>query len=512
MPLLLFPAAVVSYVCTPVLILKSTAPVINKLPRLVLTVAGTLLITLTLARAVPSWRNDSHLEHVSGVWVTLALDLNNGVFYRAPFGPHGYGGTRFFPLYFGLHALGIRVFHGWRTSGYFLSATSVLLLLAGVFYLSRKLGASRGLAFAGTLTILAGASVQDSLLTIREDGMASMLNVWAVGLCVSDDFSWRRLCAAASLFTLAFATKETTVFGVAAVILWLLASRNSRAACRLLALTATGFVLVLGIMYLASEGRAFAVLRLTAATGLSFRNVLYSPVTLVQTLNGYLAETALLILAAGPFVIMLAQRMVRLHALFFIRTFFICTLAVTLVIFSSEGTAGNHLLDLHVAAVTLFVGWASEGRLGEFGVAALAAATLIAWLSLLPQHKEVDFVPARQQLQDVVRAIGPADRPILAESPLVPITAGQLPYLIDPFMFRVMREKRPSLSDPMWQTMREKEFAAVVLLEDPDSDYGRDLYSNYHFGEGFIEQMEENYFPAGGAGGQFVYLPRKNSR
>lgn len=478
---------------------------INKLPRLVLTIAAALLVTLALARAMGSWANDSHIEHVSAVWIALALDLKNGVFYRAPFGPHGYGGTRFFPLYFCLHALGIRLFHGWRSSGYFLSATSVLLLLAAVFYLLRTLGANRWLAFAGSLTVLAGASVQDSLLTIREDGMASMLNIWGVGLCGKGNLSWGRLCAAAVLFSLAFATKETTVFGVAAVILVLLYGRDFRTARRLLALTATAYVLVLASMYLASEGRVLQVLRLTATIGVSVPTILQSPATLVQTLNGYVAETVLLVLAAGALLVILPKKTVRLPSLLFI-----CTLAVTLMIFSSEGTAGNHLLDLHVAAVVLFVGWASEVSLGEFGVAALAAASLLACLSLLSQHKDVDFVPVRKQVQEVVRAIGPTDKPILAENPLVPVTAGQTPYLMDPFMFRVIREKEPSMSHPMWQMLREKNFAAVVLMDDPDSDYGRDLYSNYHFGKGFIDQMLQNYALADTPGGQYLYLPRQN--
>src|SRR5437868_6401195 len=120
--------------------------VMKKLPRLVLAIAGALLLVLTIARVLASWANDSHLEHVSGVWIALAVDLDHAVFYRPPFGPYGYGGTRFFPLYFSLHAAGIRIFGGWRATGYFLSTLSVLLLLAGIFYLLRRLGADRWLA------------------------------------------------------------------------------------------------------------------------------------------------------------------------------------------------------------------------------------------------------------------------------------------------------------------------------------------------------------------------------
>jgi hypothetical protein len=474
----------------------------NKVPRTVLAIAGVLLIVLTMARALPSWSNDSHLEHVSGVWVALAVDLARGVFYRPPFGPLGYGGTRFFPLCFSLHAAGIRLSGGWRASGYFLSAFSVLLLLAGIFYLLRRLGADRWLASGGVLVALAASSVQDSLLTIREDGMAAMFNVWGLALCSGDEPSGGRIYAGAALFVLAFATKETSVFGAAAVVLWLVFSKKFGVAWRLLLATVAGYLLVLIIIYFASHGRALDNLRLTLSTGTSFRSLLQSPLTMVQTMNGYAAESITLVLGAGAFA-MRGDRIVRMQSLLFL-----CTLAATLLIFGSEGTAGNHLLDLHVAAIVMFVGGVSEIALADFGASVIAVTCLIGWLSLLPQHKDVDFAPVRTQLQEMVQAIPDRNRPILGENPLVPIVAGQEPYLLDPFMFRVMREKVPGLAEPMWQMLRERRFGAVVLMDDPESDYGRDLYSNYHFGEGFLEHLRESYEPADTPGGQYLYLPR----
>ncbi|HET7440406.1 MAG TPA: hypothetical protein VFJ47_03825 [Terriglobales bacterium] len=483
----------------------------DRLPRYLLMVVAVLLLTLTVARIARSWANDSHIEHVSAVWVAMALDLSHGTFYRAPFGPQGYGGTRFFPLYFVLHALFIKLLHGWRVGGYFLSAMSIVLLLTGVFYLLRRLGADRWIACACTLAVLAGASAQDSLLTIREDGMASMLNIWGVALCTTDQFSGRRLWAAATLFALAFATKETSLFGIAAIFLWLLLRRNVAAAWRLLALTGAECLVVVAVMYFASEGRAFEALRVALSAGMSFRSLLQSPATLVQTLNGYVAETVLLVLAVTALLLHFtgsAGRRFHSFSMSLTSLLFLCTLAVTLIIFSSEGTAGNHLLDLHVASVVLFGAWASEASLPQWGVAAPAIASLLAWFSLLPQHKQVDFVPLRKELQEIVRAIGSTSKPILSENPLVPITAGQQPYLLDPFMFRVMREKNPAVAESMWRMLAAKQFAAVVLMDDPDSDYGQDVYSHYHFGEGFVEQMRKYYEMADAPGEQYLFLPR----
>ena len=144
--------------------------------RVTLGVAGVLLLGLTVLRAVECWSTDSHLDHVAGVWVAEAIDLTRGVFYRAPYGSCGYGGPRYFPLFFCVHGAAIKLFGAWRATGYALSAVSVVLLLVAVYYLTRRIGAARWLAVAACLAVLAGTSAQDALLTIREDAMAAMLN------------------------------------------------------------------------------------------------------------------------------------------------------------------------------------------------------------------------------------------------------------------------------------------------------------------------------------------------
>jgi predicted membrane-bound mannosyltransferase len=178
-------------------------------------------------------RTDSHLDHVAGVWIAEAIDVTRRVFYRAPYGSYGYGGTRYFPLFFCVHGAAIKLFGAWRATGYALSAVSVVLLLIAVYYLSRRIGAARWLAVAACLAVLAGTSAQEALLTIREDAMAAMLNLWGIAICVGEDLG-RRVYYAAALFTLAFAVKETTVFGMAAVFLHLLLNQRRRSALHLL--------------------------------------------------------------------------------------------------------------------------------------------------------------------------------------------------------------------------------------------------------------------------------------
>jgi len=426
--------------------------------RVTLGVAGVLLLGLTVLRAVECWSTDSHLEHVAGVWVAEAIDLTRGVFYRAPYGSYGYGGPRYFPLFFCVHGAAIKLFGAWRATGYALSAVSVVLLLVAVYYLTRRIGGARWLAVAACLAVLAGTSVQDALLTIREDAMAAMLNTWGVAICAGEDLGRRRMYSAAALFTLAFAVKETTVFGTAAVFLYLLLNQRRRSALHLLALTAGGYALVLAGIYLGSEGRAFEVFRLTAAGGIGLRSILVSPSSMVDAMNGFPGETILLALGTATLLSTGARNMRRIPPLLFL-----CTLVVTVVIFSSDGIAGNHLIDLQVASAVLVVDWAFQVGVPDFAIGASAAACLIVWLGLMVNYGSTDTVPVRAQLKDVIHVIGRTDQTILSEHPLVPIVAGQQPYVIDPFSFRLMLEKRPSLGEPMWQMLHERRFAAVVL-------------------------------------------------
>lgn len=475
----------------------------SKLARTLFIIVAVLLLALTLARAVRSWSNDSHLEHVAGAWVALAFDLDHGAFYRPAYGPLGYGGTRFFPLYFSLHAAALRTSGSWRVTGYFLSASSVVLLLAGLYYLLRQLGVDRWLSAAGLLALLAASSAQDSLLTIREDGMAAMFNLWAVALCVKSPFSNHRVYASALLFALAFATKETSIFGLVAVVAWLVCQNQKSSATRLLLASILGYAVVLVGIYVGSHGRAFEVFRATLSSGIGFRSLLGAPETLIDTLPGYWAESILLVLAAAALLASSRCQLVTLPPLLFL-----CALGATLVILASQGTGGNHLLDLQVVSIVLFI-LAMAERAPDFALSACSIAALIAFASFIPVYGEVDSVPRRDQYQEIVETIGPTNQPILSDNPLIPIIAGQQPYVTDAFMLRVIVEKQRSFREPLWRMLDERQFAAVVLQDNPDTDDGRNIYTHFHFGDDFLQHLSNGYQVAGTPGDHYLYLRRR---
>ena len=85
--------------------------------------------------AVHAWHAVStaaYVDFVTGVWLTLADDLVHGVFYRDLVGPDGYGGTRYFPLFFTSIAALMRMGIGPLAAGFFVSAVAAFLLVTGV--------------------------------------------------------------------------------------------------------------------------------------------------------------------------------------------------------------------------------------------------------------------------------------------------------------------------------------------------------------------------------------------
>jgi hypothetical protein len=260
---------------------------------------------------------------------------------------------------------------------------------------------------------------------------------------------------------------------------------------------------VLATIVFGSGGRALEVFRLAATPGVDWRSIAASPFTMMNEMGGYTGETILLALGGAAFLAVAARNARRLPPLFFA-----CTLAISVAMFSSDGVAGNHLLDLHIASIVLLVDWAIQAGAQDFVVGASAAVCMVVWLSLMATRASTDTVPVRTQLKEVVRAIGPTDKPILAENALVPIIAGQRPYILDPFSFRVMLEEEPSLGEPMWRMIQERRFAEVVFSHDPRQNEWRDFYAGTHLGQDFMDHLQTSYQFAETRGGDYLYLPR----
>ncbi len=441
----------------------------------------------------------------------MAADLRDGVFYRPLFGPEGYGGTRYFPLYFVLHALLLKLGLPVLVSAYLLSAAAVLLLLLGVFYLLRGLGAEPWLATCSSAAVLAASSAQMALTNPHGDGLASALNVCGLAVLVRPKLNHRHIVLASILFTLAWSTKLNMVFGVAAAFVWLLSKGSRRLALELAAETGVGCLLAAGAMVLASQGRIVEVFKACVFGGTNRNLMMLGPlhVWLIASradrgllLFFFLALFALMFQLWSPPVKYLQSLPV---------VFFLTTMAVMFVIFGSPGVVTNHLVDVQIASIILLTAWLAKGAtpwLKQFGILAFTLAIILAAVPLLHKLMVWDrrFQPHR--FERAIALIGDTRKPIVAENPVLPVLAGQRAYVLDPWMLRMLRERIPNYGEPLLEGLRNRSFGAVVLsVANAQTARARAWYTWSNFGPGFLTALNQNYRLAAVVEDQLIYLP-----
>jgi len=475
-------------------------------PSIRLLLGATTLVVglLSVVRAAVFWSLEAYLDAVSGSWTALAVDLAHGTFYRPLFGPLGYGGTRYFPLHFSLHALLIRCGVDPVAAGLALSAATTALLCAGVARVLRVLGAPRLLAGCCGVLVLASQTTQEALLSIKGDALAAALNLWGFAAAIAEPRTRWTLGAAATGLTLAFAAKPTAVSGLLASVLWLGLSGDRHRALALLASSAAGYAAVAtlviaggGAAAYGAGGAGWSVATLLAAPWEMARLARQVPETLVFIELGLAASVALLVMRPSRQALAAAALLLS-------------TGLTTAPIFMFEGTDTNHLLDLHAVSVIAMGAWIDAAAADAiFAPTALALAGLAASLSLTSGLAHAAAEQRWGSLAQVLALVADRQGPVLAENPLVPIARGERPYMVDAFMFRLLRERNPALADPLWTALRERRFAAVVLERDPHTERGRVWYQTAYFGPGFIDTLEEGYRIGGRVKARVVYVRRE---
>lgn len=473
---------------------------------LIISVALILSITL-IVRAFLNFRTENYLGHVEAAQLTCAFDFVHGVFYRPLVGQLGYGGTRIFPLFFVLTGSISKVLGSLETSGLILCGGSVVALVFGCYFLLRRLDVNPLLCVAAVTVILASATTQEALLRPKSDGLAAMLNIWGLALCLGANVQRRHRYLAALFFSLAFSAKMTTLFGFASVILtWFLAKRYKEV-FELGFLTVLGYISVLLSIYWRSEGRVLEIFRACSLGGGSRLLFLKGPITMVRIAEQYDPLTFLfLVLGLGLFMTCLKHRPLEV-----IPTYFFLVLIVTAVIFGSPGIAHNHFIDLQVAAVLLFtLSTARDPSIKALGTSILTLSLLLGWVSTEGTLREdLRRTSFRADIQTLLGNIQDHSRPVLAENSLIVLKSGKTPYLLDPFMFRVFTLKHPELGMDLWRKMNSKEFSAIVLIRDPASIEGQMWYRDIHFGGSFLEELNSNYHFEAKLHDQYLYKPNQ---
>jgi hypothetical protein len=473
------------------------------------------------ALAIHGWHavtTGSYVDFVSGVWLTLADDLAHGVFYRDLIGPDGYGGTRYFPLFFTPIGALIRLGASPVASGLTVSLGAGALLLLGVRQFLTRIGLIGPMAVALSLFVLAPRFAQQTLLAIRSDILAAALVVWGLAWLLpafdEERPRARQLAVAALCFVLAAAAKITTLYAPAAAVIALAWSARLTASARLSALIAIGTAAMVGIVALASGGRAIESWRVCAFAGAGMADWLRSlPSAFVsQVIGPSRVFSAVCVVAAGAWAVLLRTNGPRLPLVLFP-----VALGATAVVLASPGTiATNQLVDVFVVCV-LLIGWtlARHPRWQSPAAACLLVLSLAAarqsvnpvWSGELRQHA-VRLSAERAELARAVAAIG---GPVLSESPETLLAAGVRPYLLDPFALRVVTLERSDVLDDVRRRLDARFFPAVVLEFDPESARGRGWYTNLDLGWPIVSRVLANYELESVMAGLRVYKPKRSA-
>jgi len=275
--------------------------------------------------------------------------------------------------------------------------------------------------------------------------------------------------------------------------------------------TCSGCLLVAGAMIVASHGRILEIFKACAFGGTNRTILMLAPlhVWLIAKradrgllLFFFLALIALLFLLLTPSVKYLQNLPIVL---------FSATLTVTVVIFASPGVLTNHLIDVQIASIVLFTSWLANdatARQKQVGIYALALATILAALPLVHKLMVWDRRLQPHRFQRAIALIEDTHKPILAENPIIPVLAGQSPFVLDPWMLRMLRERIPNFGDPLLEGLRHQAFGAVVLsFGNTQTTRSRVWYKWSHFGPGFLEALNQNYRLASVVEDQVIYVP-----
>jgi hypothetical protein len=186
---------------------------LRALPRVLLGISAAALTALFGMRIFWAWKYAHTLDHASGTWSALAYDFAHGTFYRPLYSRQlGYGGTRYFPVHFVLQGLFMRFGAGAITAGHLIELSSVLLLLVGIYAFLRHYQVGPFYAAALSLMLPAGRSGAATGLNLRCDALPLALNIWGFVLYLNWRSGWPRAIVSSLLFTLAFASKETSIY------------------------------------------------------------------------------------------------------------------------------------------------------------------------------------------------------------------------------------------------------------------------------------------------------------
>lgn len=459
--------------------------------------------------------SEHYLQFTGGVWLALARDLSDGILYRGVISEAGYGGTRYFPLYFSLIAALIKIGVPPLAAAHAVSLASAVLLFAGVTLLVRRLGLpGRAALFLAVFAIVPNY-LQQTVFALRCDILAAALVIWGLTFTLprpgtAPAGSGTSVPLAAVFFTLALATKPTAVYGTAVAMTVMALHGRWRPLLRLVAWSAGGALVFFAALQVLSGGRAlesFRACALAGDTGTALVRNLFA--IRLGPVGGLRFLTVVLGCATLAWLFDFHRTWRDLPSVLFL-----FAAATTAVILGSPGTVHpNQVTDVHVAAVVGIAAFVHRhDRFRPAGYGLLVCLLLIAgyqdYSRVLRQRMPDTAKRWAAERQGLFEAVEGFSKPVLSESPEHPVLAGKRAYLLDAFTLRVIVAGRPDVLADVLTKLNARTFAYLLLDEDPETPRGRGWYENVHFGWTVMEAMLANYRYKETRNGMRIYVPK----
>jgi hypothetical protein len=478
-----------------------------------LVLAGMVFVAVVVLAAAHA--DDRYgLDHVSGARMALGQYFNHGTLYPELFDGEFYGGTRWMPLPTILHGLAARITGEYLVSGKLISYASMALLLLVMLWVMRRLGTPSPLALGLTAMVLVTKTGLAASMDLRFDSLPLVLQLLAVETVVRKPRT-PGVVGAAALASLALISKTSALWAPIAIVVWLFFRHRRRAAWFSVAYLGFAGASLLAFTAI-TDGRIIENVFGLSASGIAgVRSLIVAPYRFVDLMVTHATPAwALLPLAAYGGWLAVKKGWFSIHLIALL-----CAAVVLVLVLSDIGTGWNQLLDVIVLAA-IVVGELAGRAVATSGsadqgsrpaVGAILALTVL-WLDasgaatvLLPAIRETISAPETYR-RDPLEGYASSGTSILSEDPYVPVSLGQVPVVLDPFMLLRIGQEHPGALDPLIQRIEDREFDLVALVV-PLRPVEQRWWSEYHFGVDVMRALAASYVPRGKVQGYYLYTP-----
>jgi hypothetical protein len=481
-------------------------------------VAGGIL-SCWVALAALHVGDDYRVTHTGGIWAALAETARTGHLYPPIFDGEHYAGTRYMPLPILLNALASGVVGDPLIGGKVLAGLLMIVLVALVVLVLRRLLCPWPLATALAAVVVATDTGLQAGSTIGGDLLPVVLQVCALFAVLAGRGRSTMLIAGA-FAGLAIASKLTGVWAFLAITTWLVMHRQWRRALIFCGACAGVAGLILGTVEVLTGGGLSAHLLAFSLAGIGGGgSFLRSPNQILFNLLGH-ASGAVVLFPLAVLGALLSRGWRQLSVIHIALAFSILLL---LVVYADVGTGFNQLIDLVVLTAVAAGHLAAPATSSDprtHAVLRMAVTVFVIWAAGLDLVRTVGFdvrtsvaalkaraVPHRT-VDLVVGMARPGER-VMAEDPSIEVALGRQPVVMDPFMLARLERAHPEQVDPLISWIDARRFDLVVLvvsLEDRTVEF---WWNDFQYGPRVAAALRKSYRPDGLVGRYFVYRPRQ---